>query len=328
MTERTKLVSSTGKQTKHVSWFDNSCRIKLLTLNIKGLPIPIERDSISRANKVAEILRESDYDIICLQEVFDNEVREILVRKLEQQYPFIIEKSKYHFPCLLDNVNWLQDSGLFFASKYKILWHQFVPFLNCEGLDSLAFKGTLGTCIQISDDSQKEPKSLMVFTTHLNAHHSETALKQLDEIMSFINQQNYTNLVLCGDFNIDERGGNYNELISKTNGIDLFRKMFPDIETDPGFTIDSDLNHNMVSGDAHYRVDYLLDLSPGGSKNLEVNNIKLMYAGEVPDNLLSDHFGVEMEIEPPTGNNKGNYINLPRFTKFLPRLFYCCTGCI
>ena len=278
----------------------NTRNLRILTLNVAGLPAPISKKPEERLPKLAKLLSEkqNDYDVICLQELFDESLREIVVNTLLPNFPYQIARSTHHLPGVIDYVNWLENSGLFLASKVPITWKQFVPYKNATGPDKLAWKGVLGACLAYPGG-----KKVMIFTTHLQsddgAHGAHAYRKeQLDDLIEFVQQQEYDHAVICGDFNISESNGlHYHDLVDKLSqigGVDTWRSMYPDCNKDPGYTMDCDKNHNMMPGSNYQaRLDYTFTCKVS---DYDIKSISIWYPGDIKTKLLSDHFGVLTEI--------------------------------
>lgn len=320
-----------------VEVISNLKRIKLLTLNIKGLPKIYDHTSRERAEELVPIILGSGVDVICLQEVFDSGVREILVEGLSDMYPNILTNFRQKYP-----PNFLGNSGLLIAvaKEFSVDWHQFIPFENISGPDALSWKGILGTKITYKQDNSI---NFIVFTTHLCSN-SKTLLtkktvnntrnreKETELIHNFISAQNHDNIVLCGDFNFDDKSISYFNL-EYSGYTDVYRKFNPS----QGYTIDYRNNHSMVTWKSRTRIDYTFIFNKQTDPfsieepvvSLNAISSHLFYPGQVPNDLLSDHFGIISEFE----------VSTPRYSKhvtFKPKkqisfwkrvLFpFCCYG--
>ncbi|GAM29053.1 hypothetical protein SAMD00019534_122290 [Acytostelium subglobosum LB1] len=187
--------------------------IRIMSLNI-GLLSNHSMPPEVRCEHVAKLLVNlpEKYDIICLQEVFNAQSKELLNKLLKPFYSYIVDKSG-------------EDSGLYFASTFPILWSDFRLFNEGIGLDVHASKGVQGVKLDIS--SVKENSSLYVFNAHLQSNpdgslawqmvSGDDKLKkaqtvrtlQLQSIRDFISSeisrnsgQKNAGLILCGDMNI------------------------------------------------------------------------------------------------------------------------------
>lgn len=109
----------------------------------------------NRIKAIIDILLRIDPDIICLQEVFCYNIRDILKKELKEKYNICHSlKPKKKFSL---------SSGLFFATKYKILHNEDIVFKESCGEDYLADKGF--QYIIVKNDN----KVFTCINTHLNA---------------------------------------------------------------------------------------------------------------------------------------------------------------
>lgn len=92
-------------------------KIRFLTYNVRMLPgiTGDGKSDLARCRQIAKRLRRTRgaFDVICLQEVFDEDARKILIDALGESHP-------YQVPLCEDDGFLNQDSGLFFASKIPI----------------------------------------------------------------------------------------------------------------------------------------------------------------------------------------------------------------
>ncbi len=259
--------------------------INIITWNIKMLPSPIGKNNDKRIIPIIQELLNIDADIICLQEVFDEEIRSTLIKSLENIYSNIIEKGDISFDLR-------QDSGLFIASKYKIEEWDFFPFLNGVGWDAISNKGFIGAQIK------SEEGNFSLINTHLQAdysfigQHEDIREKQLKDIknISYIYNIN-TSVIITGDFNISAEESDlktltpeYIKMQKLLDVKDLFREECPNCN---GVT--SDPNNPMVDNDEEaQRLDYILTTD---------KNISCIRTTVLTMNNYSDHFAVYCEIE-------------------------------
>jgi len=305
-------------------------KIRFLTYNLAMLPDPFGKAKEKRAEEfVKKIIKKPVYDIICLQEIFAEEIREYLTRRLQANYPYIVDKSGGPNP-----LN--QDSGLFFASKFPILRHTFREFHHKSFFtpDKIADKGILAARFEFGPAADAAAAAtLRVFLTHLQSRNSEfkTREKQLAQLRRFITQSStpgknrknpakiYT--ILLGDFNVTgDNGEEYKKMLDLLDyPRDLCREKNPKKKD---FTWNSQKNlfiKNVYEDDNDMqRLDYIFsyDHIPYASKHQQHENVKLGKVvchscgifkpklsgnpGELPGKCdLSDHYGIEAVIEIP-----------------------------
>ena len=197
-----------------------SNEIHLLSYNMYLLPIQTNEYNTFDTFRMNEFINKIDkYNIICLQEVFTNNYRQInlLLKKCEEKgYNYYFIKTPTFFS------QYLINSGLLILSKFKIYDRGFLPFFHNKSYDSLSEKGILYIKIICNN------KPIYVFNTHLQANYSynlTTSYKkimesQLKYIIDTLNNYKYNNsIILTGDFNVDNKEYklsnlmHYNELI-------------------------------------------------------------------------------------------------------------------
>jgi endonuclease/exonuclease/phosphatase family metal-dependent hydrolase len=290
--------------------------ISIVTYNVKCLPTEPTREW--RIEQICKEIHRLGFDIVCLQELFDERCRNIVIRDLQHSYPHMVAKSTFRLPGVAEWINWLEDSGLFVASKYPITWHNFQPFWDVAGYDGLAWKGILGMTIDLNQ--KKRNHSLMLFTTHLQAGHEwAVKQKQITTMVKFIQQQRYDAAVLCGDLNIDESNKEqYKYLIEQLDATDVFRKAHPN---DAGYTVDGTLNKNMMNSNRQVRYDYIFDLT----RNNQASESQIVYFKKPLYDLYSDHFGVGASLAVNGTNNKGTQGTSRG--PWIPRIVCCCQYC-
>lgn len=162
-----------------------------------------------RLNKMIED-KFSDFDVLCLQEMFNNFTgRREKLKKILLDYGF---KYSSNCPnnCFLCNGKVI-DCGLLILSKHKILKSKFKPFRKSKDIDLLAEKGILYSKIEL-------PNKIIVnvFNLHLQASYSyvpdeedlitrKSQLQDLEEFTKSILKDNIKNeiIIINGDFNIN-----------------------------------------------------------------------------------------------------------------------------
>ncbi|MCK5456095.1 MAG: hypothetical protein KAI45_03145 [Melioribacteraceae bacterium] len=209
----------------------------------------------SKLNGLSDYLNNQSYDFITLQEVFDEDDRESLVKNvINSKYKASIPRVDYaSFPSSL-----CQDAGLFSSSKYPLedlsnidfgentertngAIHQMLFKEFSISFDFLSNKSVLGTLHKINDSTK-----LFLFTTHLQALSSRRhKTNQLKQIKAFIDNAVYTifengvvtnpqNLIvlLTGDFNYNAYSKSDFEILHKYLGRprDLYKEFNPVIQ--------------------------------------------------------------------------------------------------
>ena len=249
--------------------------MKLLQYNVRMLPGLLgrgEKDE-ERARHIISAIQH--YDVICLCEVFDEDIRSIFVNELPHQY--VIKKG--------DVCNLKEDSGLFLASKQPITNEFFVPFDDSADSDFFSNKGVMGCDIN----------GITIMNTHLQAdyeaigEYDHIRLAQIHTIASL--QENKPTLIV-GDFNIFAEEpledpcptAEYLRMLEVLGVTDLYRSHHQDF----GYTY-SNNNIYVPSNVESQRLDYMLGFC---ISDYDIR-IRRFMSGNAD---LSDHYALELEL--------------------------------
>ncbi|MCB9604538.1 MAG: sphingomyelin phosphodiesterase [Polyangiales bacterium] len=308
--------------------------LRLLTWNVKMLPAlaklgiaPIADPrgwwelsgftDLERAKVIAKALAAGDWDVIVLQELFDEGARAVIRKALEKR------GYATHGPFGNDLFN--DDSGLFVASRLAVTAVAFHEYGVKRGPDALVDKGVCGALLRVND-RWGAVHSLFVFGTHLQAgsdHHPIRA-QQLSELRRFVGKalaapknKSKVAAVALGDFNVVAEspivGDGHLVATSEYRGLlekmerprDLFRARH---DTTPGFTFDGRRNTmTRKSEDERERLDYVFsfdfapamldETQPAGLATLECTEASVEVFRH-QDIDLSDHFAVSVTVVP------------------------------
>lgn len=295
-------------------------KLRVLTLNVKMLP---GFGGLDRARRITRAIRSAEppYDLVCMQEVFDEDVRGHFVRNLRGEYPFILSKF---------DGGWLavEDSGLFIASRYPIeeaIFERFDGKGPFYAADFWAAKGVSGARLDLSE---LEPGLVLyVFNTHLHAapghpkRYQEVRQDQIRQVRDLIaktlgrlNDAADAVCLLLGDMNVVGEDRRSDQLKATAEyrrmlGIlerprDLFREGNGD---DPGFTWDPTRNRlTSWDGGRLERLDYILvfdtvPMATGAAGGRRLRPVACPRSGVErfglqPSAQISDHFGVGATI--------------------------------
>lgn len=246
----------------------------LLTYNTMLLP---GRGAAAAAG-IGRAIRQ--FDVLCLQEVFGEAERLSLAASLRRTHPHRIEK--------IDSGGWIdQDSGLFFASKFRIDAWRFVEWRAARGWDRWTDKGALLARLRIG-----RSKRMTVVNAHLQSDWrrvGESAYirrAQLRQLARFVGRPRGPT-VLAGDFNVPGETDEYDDMLRLLGSPrDLFREARPTLEA--GLTWDGSANPMIPKGDKdRLRLDYLLAYGRA---------LRCLWIGVEPLGHRSDHFGVAAEL--------------------------------
>ena len=168
--------------------------IRIWKINIYTLESPKNE---KRAAAVADELLAKDFDILCLEKVFDGEAREVLANKLASRYPF--QYGPLNAQCSL-TIN----GGVCIFSKLPLCLNKEIEFRDSAGWERLSRKGAMlltGTF---------QNRKFHLIATHLEGEegpeptpeHEAVREKQMAQIKADLIDELETNvpIFLCGDF--------------------------------------------------------------------------------------------------------------------------------
>jgi endonuclease/exonuclease/phosphatase family metal-dependent hydrolase len=171
--------------------------LTLLTWNVQMLPTAfdafsekLDRLQAVRAPWIIEHLRETPYDIVCLQEMMDPAIIAQFQEELAEVYPHMV-LPQFH-PARA------YPSGVMFLSRMPIRMLGFIAYENIAGIELMASKGL--TLVEAEQDGVV----FQVGGTHLQAGHQEQKEKQYGEMYERLLSQHErpgVPLFLMGDFN-------------------------------------------------------------------------------------------------------------------------------
>lgn len=292
--------------------------LRLFCANVKLLPRGLGGSAKDdhRVAVLAKWLLECGPDIVCLQEVFSEDGRSMLKKKLGKHYKHMVAKS--------DDDDFLhEDSGLFFASRIALDHHRFIEFASAAGSDQFADKGVLGTVLKLP-----KKRRLLVFNTHMQSSegYADVRRRQIRQARRFVasafrkalmkkpKKLESVSVLLVGDLNvIAERpvASVLHPTAEYTRALallgfprDLYRETHA--HTEPGFTWDGP--GNRLAGDAdRQRLDYALafDHIPQPDDNGvmiglgKLESAKVDVIDKLPpnDEFFSDHYGLMTTFE-------------------------------
>ena len=152
---------------------------KIISWNIQEL---FFYTNVSKVNNIVGRLKSFDADTVCLQEVFEDRAKEVIINELRDKYPYFLlghTKKKYIIG---------EDSGLLILSRYPIEFVKENLLKDPRLPDSLANKTVLYFKIG----------NLNFATTHLQSSYSDISEKQL---LSLVNNSPFDNFIIIGDLN-------------------------------------------------------------------------------------------------------------------------------
>jgi endonuclease/exonuclease/phosphatase family metal-dependent hydrolase len=262
--------------------------MKILTFNVCGLfeETPIIFGGLvpwrERFNKIVETIDQSDSDVVCLQEVFDDDLEEALYQKLKSKYAnfyTIISPRYLGFKPSTYGVR----SGLMVFSKHSVTNGRFdcipseSPYVN-RGVFSFDVGG-----------------KMKVATTHLAAFQGPAQKKKRLEQMNAVTKILYDMkpsipVVLCGDLNISWCSGEpAEEVLCKDYDINLkVAQVTPENCTYCDFT---NYHWKDTFNPKYTILDYVLHLKNTPSIDIKTRRVNT-WGEKPPYDAASDHMGL------------------------------------
>lgn len=176
--------------------------MKILTFNIWDLPIIFVKQRQERILKIAEYLKFSGMDIICLQESFDVKHRLILNRTLSvagyNATDETLENRRILFFKKMDCTG-----GLVLFSKYPIIENVFIPFNRLLNASIFEYFGRKGFLMTVLDTPYGK---IRIVNTHLHSGNTIFDRKfrfwQLKKILDYLDRQKDSlPVIFAGDLN-------------------------------------------------------------------------------------------------------------------------------
>ena len=183
--------------------------IKIVSWNIKMVPKALglftksaRKKQKDRAPRIIQYLNNANFDIVILQELFDQSITKKFCEDLNINYPYILSPIK-------EGVSVKMTSGVMILSKYpyELIAHEI--FNVSKKTDNSAQKA----CSLIKVDING--KKILLGGTHLDSRNEESRILQSkmikEKIISpFINDT--VPMFLAGDFNVKKMSANYDSM--------------------------------------------------------------------------------------------------------------------
>jgi len=194
--------------------------IKMLSFNIDDLACHRHKYPSNRVTEIIDFLKSTKADIICLQEVWGEPMKQ------EISDAFLANNFYVALPSWQKKYYFGENSGLMVLSKYPIISQTFVPFTNSRGICRLANKGVQYCHIRIPNTDPKTSFELNIANTHLQTSLVEFN-KRLDyqdaakqQLRTIISECPYESCILVGDLNITRE--QMDDFIKNEQNIDYF----------------------------------------------------------------------------------------------------------
>jgi len=257
--------------------------LKVLSWNVYLIPkIYINVHNAERAQKIGHVLKNSQKDIIVLQELFGKKMHRTINDSIKDIYPYSFGPGTCGFYKL--------NSGVVIYSKYPISETKIIKYKHAVSVDRMAKKSAVIGFVNFKNTK------IQIIGTHLQSKNgdkfSKIRFKQLNSILTdsaLIKNKQYPKLLL-GDLNIGLYRKNHKKLLHIFNVTDgpLSGELI--YSSDPVNTLKKDNGKSML--------DYIL-LDRNNNNNIRVINRTITRYESIingKDSDLSDHYAVSADI--------------------------------
>lgn len=181
--------------------YDNN-EIKILSYNIDGLFIHYNYDNYKKiSNFIRDKLVHDEVNIICLQEVWDIHILDLIKNNLKDFNLY------YASPPVDMKFIVGEHSGLLIISKFPIVYTNFNLLKNSKLTCFMTNKGLFHVKIKVGGD-----QIINIVNTHLQNstvfycfNYKNIANNQLFDILNYCEYNNLTDVVIVGDLNLNTR---------------------------------------------------------------------------------------------------------------------------
>lgn len=186
--------------------------LKVLSYNIKGLPLITDLDRLKRIGELlAERRRLGDEpDVVVLQEAFVRKARRVRKRA---GYPYAIRGPR-------EGSLFANASGLEVLSNFPIVARYDRTLNDCAFPECLVAKAIVGVELELPG----VPVPIQVFTTHLQADTRNDPVRrnQIDDLTVFLRRIPFgaAPAIFAGDFNFKPKHGSYHKFLRETRFAD------------------------------------------------------------------------------------------------------------
>ncbi|UPO89921.1 endonuclease/exonuclease/phosphatase family protein [Niallia sp. Man26] len=262
--------------------------MKLLTLNCHSW---LEENQLDKIKYLAKTIKEKSYDVIALQEVSQS-ISEILIKEniKKDNYGLVLLDELYKLGVTDYQLVWdfshigfdVYEEGLAILTKHPII--EKYSFFVTNSRDTNYWKTRKIVGAKISYDNQP----ISFYSCHLGWWHDEEEpfINQVDSLLNCIPKED--RFYLMGDFNNNAsiKDGGYDYLISQG----LYDTYHLAEEKDNGITVKGNID-GWDKNSQDIRIDLILtgQLEP-------INYSGVIFNGKTK-RIISDHFGVEIEVD-------------------------------
>jgi endonuclease/exonuclease/phosphatase family metal-dependent hydrolase len=267
---------------------EQSAPLKVLTWNVFLRPHSLFKDGQrKRAEAIAEVLLQENYDVIALQEVFDKTRRMTLIDRLGDQYP--------HFAGPSDRGLLKINDGLMIFSKYPIVDEEIMRYSRAAGADRMARKGALLVELTVNG------KAVQVVNTHAQSMSDRkcqrirnSQYQELQEDLLARHSRTGVPQIILGDMNTDRAdSASYAEMLNTFDALD--GKLSSDLK----ISCNSPENDLYESSEEHRPklIDFVLLRRNKAQLHIKQRKVRLFCKRWSEEHkTLSDHHAIEALI--------------------------------
>ncbi|KHF40883.1 endonuclease/exonuclease/phosphatase family protein [Halalkalibacter okhensis] len=262
--------------------------MKLLTVNCHAWQ---EHNQLAKIKTLAKAIKENSYDVIALQEVSQSMGAEIIEGAVKKDNYVLVLLDElmalgvrdYHYVWGFAHIGFeIYEEGLAILTKHKIENEHSFFITQSDHTENWKTRKIVGVTISYNE----EPISF--YSCHLGWWNDdeEPYKNQVDTLYSFV--QKNERFFLMGDFNNDasSKGEGYDYLLGKG----LFDTYQLAEDKDKGITVKGKIA-GWDQNKRDLRIDYIFT-----NTLVDVKRSNVIFNGENRP-VISDHFGVEVEVE-------------------------------
>ena len=247
----------------------NKKNLKIVSYNIDGLFAHyIHLNYINISKYIRYLLIEENIDIICLQEVWEISILNMIKNNLNDIDLYYAQPPTYLKYCLGEH------TGLLVISKYPIIYQDYLKYEQLNFTCTMTNKGLQHIKINYNNNYYN------IINTHLQSSfnkcglmYQNTSENQLNQILNYINENNIEKCIILGDLNLHT---SFIKNILKKNDKLSIKYNYDNLITFP-------------DGNYSEQLDYFLDY------NNIMSNKKINYSVK-SDIYYSDHYPIMIDI--------------------------------
>ena len=268
----------------------DSNKLDILTWNLYMRPrMVFHNGQIKRAHAIVDELKDQNYDVVVLQETFDNKARNIIWNGLKEKFPYQSgsPRKKYFYRL---------RTGVFIISKLPLTNIDNIFFSTCGGSDCFAVKGA------VLVNAVKNNHKFQIIGTHLQAADGKKMTGQKIRQIQYEEIKNQLMLphaeagvpqFFVGDMNTAKEDKKDYETLLSTMEVEDGNITGEEQYSDGGS------RNDFRDAESHpHLIDYIFCRKNGGKVNFAQRTVKIFeHKWSKKHKALSDHFAVLAEVE-------------------------------